>query len=513
MGEGETRTSAGGSKRSLGCFLALFAACALLVNAASAAGPTKFVQEWGGFGAGAGQFNAPSGIAVDGAGNVYVIDAGNHRLQKFSESGVFLQQWSGDGTEAGEFSAPIGVAVDSAGFVYVLDRGSNRVQKYTGAGGFVDEWGSAGNVEDLLVNPEGIAVDVADRVYVVDTGNRRIIKYTNGGAFLQEWGTEGGSQGQFQAPRGIATDSFNNVYVADSGNDRVQKFSQSGVFLDEWGSTGSAQGQFELPSGLAVDAAGEVYVADSGNDRIQIFDGAGTLLAIWGSEGTGPGQFQLPVGVAPSDTGKVFIADAGNNRIQVIAPDLTEPAPVLPAGGLPAPVYGKSVNISLIRGVVNIKLPGTGKFVALTSAEAQVPVGTLIDARQGRLRLTAAKGPGGGTQTADFYSGIFRVLQPQGGKPVTVLKLQNQLVCGKTNHLMATASKKRGSGLWGSGKGSFRSEGRHGSATVRGTIWWAQDTCEGTFFKVRKGVVRIEDFSSDKTLKLRAGQQYLAPAD
>ena len=78
---------------------------------------------------------------------------------------------------------------------------------------------------------------------------------------------------------------------------------------------------------------------------------------------------------------------------------------------------------------------------------------------------------------------------------------------------MGTASKKKGSRLWGSGKGNFRSEGRHGSATVRGTIWWAQDTCEGTLFKVRKGVVTIEDFTSGETLKLRAGQHYLAPDD
>lgn len=510
MGEGWMRTSAGGTKRSLVCFLALF--CALLVTAASAAGPTKFVQEWGGLGNGPGQFDNPSGIAVDGAGNVYVIDTNNDRLQKFSEGGAFLQQWGGSGTEGGEFSAPIGVAVDSTGFVYVLDRGNNRVQKYTGAGAFVHEWGSAGNVEDLLLNPEGIAVDVADRVYVVDTGNRRIVKYTSGGAYLQEWGTEGGSQGQFQAPRGIATDFSNNVYVADSGNDRVQKFTESGAFLDEWGSTGTAPGQFEVPSGLAVDAAGEVHVADSGNDRIQIFDGAGNPLAVWGSEGTGPGHFQAPVGVATADSGKVFVADAGNNRIQVFAPDLLETPLPPPSGGLPAPVYGKTVNLSLVRGIVRIKLPGSRKFVLL-SADQQVPVGTVIDARRGRLRLTSAKGPAGGTQSADFYAGVFRVLQPMGGRPVTVLKLQDPPVCGKTNHLMATASRKRGSGLWGSGRGSFRSEGRHGSATVRGTIWWAQDTCDGTLFKVKKGVVKIEDFGSDRTLKLRAGQKYLAPAD
>ena len=96
-----------------------------------------------------------------------------------------------------------------------------------------------------------------------------------------------------------------------------------------------------------------------------------------------------------------------------------------------------------------------------------------------------------------------------------MLKLENGLVCpvkkGKRELGGGGLARSSNRGLWGSGKGNFRSEGKHGSATVRGTIWWAQDTCKGTLFKVKRGVVTIKDFTSGKTLKLHAGQRYLAP--
>jgi hypothetical protein len=93
------------------------------------------------------------------------------------------------------------------------------------------------------------------------------------------------------------------------------------------------------------------------------------------------------------------------------------------------------------------------------------------------------------------------------------MKLLNELSCGggKKGRPAASASRRHGHGLWGSGKGNFRSEGRHGSATVRGTIWWAQDRCDGTKFKVKRGVVTIRDFTNHKTLKLHKGETYLAP--
>jgi DNA-binding beta-propeller fold protein YncE len=503
-------------RRGTGLAGALAVLCALVALAlGGTAGAATFVQEWGGSGGGSGQFQDPFGVAIDTAGNVYVVDSFNDRVQKFTEAGVFLQEWdgTGEGSEQGALFSPAGVAVDTSGYVYVADRGNDRVVKFTVGGAFVDTWGTRGGNDNQFLEPEGIAVGATGNVFVADTGNDRVKQFTNTGTFVSDWGTTGSAPDQFLGPNAIAVDAAGNAYVSDSGNNRVQKFSTAPIeFLSQFGGAGAGPGQFNFPAGLALDSAGTVYVSDHGGNRVQAFDSAGGFISHFGSEGTGPGQFHGPLGIAAGAGGKIFVADSGNNRIQVFGPDpIVVPPTPLPPGGLPAPAYGKTVNLSLVSGIVKVKLPGSKKFVLLT-ADQQIPVGTIIDARKGKVLLTSAKGPGGGTQSAVFFSGVFKVLQPKKGKPITVLKLQDPPVCGTTKHLMATASKKKGSGLWGSGKGNFRSEGKHGSATVRGTIWWAQDICDGTLFKVKKGVVTIKDFTSGKTLKIHAGQKYLAPA-
>jgi hypothetical protein len=178
---------------------------------------------------------------------------------------------------------------------------------------------------------------------------------------------------------------------------------------------------------------------------------------------------------------------------------------------LPDPQYGDTVNLHVVSGVIRVRLPGSKKFIVLTS-DMQIPVGAVIDASKGKVRLTSAKSEGGGEQSAEFYNGTFKVLQPAKGSPVTVLKLTVGPVCAKASGDAATASRSRGNGLWGSGKGKYRSQGRHGSATVRGTIWFTQDRCDGTFFRVKRGVVSVRDFTRHKKVTLDAGESYRAPA-
>src|SRR5713226_3775049 len=84
----------------------------------SGAAPS-FVTKWGSFGSGDGQFNLPDGLGVDSSGNVYVADAGNSRIQKFTSGGAFITKWGGLGSGDGQFNIPEGVAVDSSGNVYV----------------------------------------------------------------------------------------------------------------------------------------------------------------------------------------------------------------------------------------------------------------------------------------------------------------------------------------------------------------------------------------------------------
>jgi sugar lactone lactonase YvrE len=284
--------------------------------------PAAFLRAWGSQGNGDGQLDSPTGVAVDGAGNVYLADKGNLRVQKFSADGRFLLTWGSKGSGDGQFNSVNGVALDGAGNVYVT--GDHRVQKFNGDGRFLLKWGSGGSGDGQFASPQGIAVDRAGNVYVADQVGP-VQKFSSGGWFLAKWGSELSDDGKFRFPVGIAVDGAGNVYVADKFNDRIEKFSTDGRFLHGWGSSGSGDGQFDSPTGLAVDGAGNVYVHDFGNHRVQVFDSTGQFLFKWGSQGGGASQFAGP-GIAVDGAGNVYVADVGNNRVQVFGPPL-QPSP------------------------------------------------------------------------------------------------------------------------------------------------------------------------------------------
>jgi hypothetical protein len=206
----------------------------------------------------------------------------------------------------------------------------------------------------------------------------------------------------------------------------------------------------------------------------------------------------------------------------------------------PPPVPGKSVVVRVVSGEVFIKLPGSGRaratgppkgFVPFTGA-ANIPVGSQLDTRKGRVALTSAATTGGvKTQTSDFYDGIFQVKQSvpkkKPKKPtalITDVVLKGEIArsqCAplKGARAAGVTAKKKKKGpksvlgkLWGNGKGKFRTSGKYSSATVRGTIWLVEDRCEGTFTKVRRGTVQVRDPRRKKTVTVKAGHSYLARA-
>lgn len=120
----------------------------------------------------------------DPSGDIFVVDSGNERVQKFTDSGVYLAQWGSLGSALGQFNFARTAAIDAAGNVYVADGFNNRIQKFTNGGVFVSQIGSFGFGNGQLQRPNDVALDHAGNIYVADRGNHRVQKFTGAGAYV-----------------------------------------------------------------------------------------------------------------------------------------------------------------------------------------------------------------------------------------------------------------------------------------------------------------------------------------
>jgi hypothetical protein len=208
--------------------------------------------------------------------------------------------------------------------------------------------------------------------------------------------------------------------------------------------------------------------------------------------------------------------------VETVEPEPEPPAIVPPAividSGPPKPVAGQSFNVEPTEGTVELKCPGEDDSSRLTSFK-QVPMGCLVNTRNGVMGLTSSKGSSGDLQDANFWGGVFVVTQKEGDDQEVELKLAGKRMCEKRSTARkngvarASGSKRGGRRAWGSGKGNYETSGSYGSATVRGTTWLVVDRCDAsTLIRVAEGTVWARDFLKEKTVVLTAGEQYIAKA-
>ncbi len=225
------------------------------------------VADWKGF-------KRPVAVAVE-EDAVYVADFLADRIVKLEpEHGSVVAQWGRHGTGPGEFDAPSGVAVDGKGFVYVTEFYNHRVQTLTRDGAFVAQWGANGRGNGQFHYPTDVAVSPTGEVFVADAYNHRIEAFTDRGAYLTKWGglgygLSGRWGGWFRLAKAVAIDTAGDVYAADAFNRRIQKFTPDGRLLGIWGHPSAGNGQdLRYAAGVATGADGSVYVADFFENRV-----------------------------------------------------------------------------------------------------------------------------------------------------------------------------------------------------------------------------------------------------
>ena len=316
----------------------------------------------------AADFCDVNGIALDSSGNLFIADDCDYVIRRVDASTGIISTVAGNGTwgysgdgapaTAAKLAGPAGVAVDGAGNLFIADEFNRRVRRVdaatqvittvagTGTRGFSGDGGPATSAE--LDEPQNITVDSAGNLFIADVGRSRIRRVDAATQVITTVAGSGGGGGSFGGDGGLATSAFldepvqvavdgaGNLFIADELNNRVRRVDAATQVITTVAGNGTfgfsgdggpaTSAELDGPTGVAVDSAGNLFIADNFNLRIRRVDAGTQVINTVAGNGTfdfsgdgGPAtsaQLNAPTGVAVDNTGNLFIADMRNARIR-----------------------------------------------------------------------------------------------------------------------------------------------------------------------------------------------------
>jgi DNA-binding beta-propeller fold protein YncE len=257
------------------------------------------------------KMGAPSSVAFDARGHMFVFNRGEHPLIEFDGHGAFVRSLG-----EGRYTRPHGMRIDPQGNIWMTDVAGHTVTKMSPAGdvlltlgtrGQAGAWDEAAGAR-LLNEPTDIAFAANGEVLIVEghgRGEGRVLRFDKAGKLIKSWGGKGSAPGQFDQPHSILVNAQGQVLVADRENRRVQLFDMDGHVLGAWKFAG-------LPCGLLLGPDKQVYLASGFAGQILRLNGDGKAVAMMGQPGKGLGEFGEAHYLAIAPSGDIYVADTVN---------------------------------------------------------------------------------------------------------------------------------------------------------------------------------------------------------
>ena len=218
------------------------------------------VVTFGGRGRGDGLYEYPLGVAVSDAGEIYVTDTYNYRVQVHGPDGTYRRQLGSEGAGPGQFRGPHDVTWCNR-HLYVCDSGNNRVSVWAESGRPVRQLSVPDEPLYIATSPDGrqLAVTCYDSGLHLLTADGEAVMTVRGG------------QGSIEDPAGVCYDTSGHIILADEGAGCVHVLGRDGRAVCRVGTRGRGPGELWEPQGVALTGRGEIVVADQGNHRVHVY--------------------------------------------------------------------------------------------------------------------------------------------------------------------------------------------------------------------------------------------------